>query len=112
MNTVPEKLYIAVLDQVSDYMVPTLVAHTILNADSAFANNNEYILWKRLSFKKVVIKVNKKEFEKIKTLEKVFLGYENTTLEGTFSCAILCPRAEYPNVIKFAKLWQPKPPEV
>lgn len=110
------KLYIAVLDTFPAYMVPTLVAHSILGAHLQFSRAyiidetgpcKAYVDWLVDSFRKVTVKVNQKEFDKIAALDNVYLGHENTTLEGAKSCAIVCPRTEYPNVIKFAKLWQP-----
>ena len=110
------KLYIAVLDAFPAYMTPTLVAHSVLGAHLQFSRayiidevgpHKLYADWLGDSFRKVVLKVNQKEFDKIAKLENVYLGHENTILESAKACAILCPRVEYPNVIKFAKLWQP-----
>lgn len=102
------KLYIAVLDEVPDHMVPTLVAHAVLNADTKFDGEQElYDQWYKYSFKKVVLRVNRKEFEKIKALDNVYLGFEGTVLGGENSCAVVCPRYEIPNVLKFAKMWTP-----
>lgn len=104
------KLYIAVLDEVPDHMVPVLVAHTVLGAHLAWNDRKDnfmYIEWLLKSFRKVVVKVNRKEFNKIAELPNVYGGYENSTLEGTISCIAVLPRPEYPNVIKFAKLWKP-----
>ena len=104
------KLYIAVRDDVPDYIVPTLVAHTILNANSAFENSAAWQVWKELSFKKCVVRVTEKEWAKICALESVYLGYEKHTLNGAMSCAVVlpCPNENLPNVLKFAKLWAPK----
>ena len=117
------KLYIAVLNEVPDYMVPTLVAHTILGAHLEYAKSyiaysekeyynpyTNYLIWLEESFKKCVVRVNKKEFEKIKSIPYTYLGHENTTLDGIKSCAvpIPVPTEELPNVLKFAKLWKPK----
>lgn len=104
------KLYIAVRDDVPDYIVPTLVAHTILNASSSFENNKAWQEWKELSFKKCVVRVNEKEWAKICSLENVFLGYEKHTLDGAMTCAVVlpCTNDQLPNVLKFAKLWSPK----
>ena len=114
------KLYIAVLNEVDDGMVPTLVAHSMLGAHLKFAleswqdsfeNNVEdiYSKWLNESFRKCVVRVNRKEFEKIKQFDKVYLGHENTTLGGEKSCAIPYPvwSTDLPNVLKFAKLWKP-----
>jgi hypothetical protein len=69
---------------------------------------NAYINWLEKSFKKCVVRVNQREFDKIAALPDVYLGHENTTLEGRKACAVVCPRLETPNVLKFAKLWKPK----
>lgn len=106
------KLYIAVLDEFPDYMVPTLVAHTMLRAHLLFTayEDPEYKDWINNSFKKCVLRVNSKEFEKIKQIQHTCLGYENNTLDAKISCAIPLPRKQedLPNVLKYAKLWKPK----
>lgn len=102
------KLYIAVLDEFPDFMTPTLVAHTMLGAHLVFENNKDYQEWLNNSFRKCVVRVNQKEFDKISALPEVYLGHENKTLGGKKSCAVICPRTETPNVLKFAKLWSPK----
>lgn len=113
------KMYIAVLDEVPAFMVPTLVAHAVLGAHLEFSQiyhetQGSYLLhkccydvWLKHSFKKVVLKVNRKEFDKIKAIPYTYLAHENKTLNAEKSCAVLCPRDEYHNVIKFAKMWQP-----
>lgn len=102
------KLYIAVLDEFPDYMTPTLVAHSVLSAHEKFRlTSKEYYDWYNSSFKKCVVRVNQKEFDKIVALPNVYLGHENKTLEGRKACAVVCPRKEVPNVLKFAKLWKP-----
>ncbi len=102
------KMYIAVLDEFPDFMTPTLVAHSVLGAHLIFENNPEYKTWLETSFKKCILRVNQKEFNKIASLSDVYLGYESNTLEGKNSCAVIMPRQEIPNVLKFAKLWTPK----
>jgi hypothetical protein len=111
------KLYIAVLDEFPDYMAPTLVAHTVLGyhlkSNQKFSSDNEFWFNYRgylvKSFKKVTVKVNQKEFNKIVALEHAFVGHENTTLDGRDSCAIWLWNGvgDLPNVLKFAKLWKP-----
>lgn len=115
------KMYIAVLDEAPDYMVPTLVAHTILNADDYFYNYvsttqetelvfNTYLRWRRDSYKKVTLRVNRKEYDKIKESCHVYEGSESTICDGKGSCLIVLPMedSERPNVIRFARLWKPK----
>lgn len=109
------KMYIAVLDEFPDNMVPTLVAHSVLAAHLMFGNSpyedgSLYNNWLETSFKKVTVKVNQKEFDKIAALPNVYLGHESNTLDGRKSCAVVCPYGEnedLPNVLKFAKLWTP-----
>lgn len=104
------KMYIAVLDEFPDYMTPTLVAHSVLGAHLVFNGDPIYDHWINNHFKKCVIRVNKKEFDKISALGAVYLGHENKTLEGKPSCAVVRPYAQdldIPNVLKFAKLWSP-----
>lgn len=107
------KLYIAVREEVAPEMVPVLVAHTILNADDHFYYHEDlivatwYMSWKQDSFKKVVVKVNEKEWKKIVEIPNVYLGHENTQMGGEKSCAVIPVMEEYPNVIKFSKVWRP-----
>jgi hypothetical protein len=103
------KMYIAVLDNVPDYIVPTLVAHAVLGAHLVFYEKPAYRKWIEDSFRKCVVRVNGKEFNKISELEYVYLAHENKTLDGIKSCAVPLPCAdeELPNVLKFAKLWKP-----
>ena len=119
------KLYIAVLDNVPDGMVPTLVAHSMLGAhlwlepidvpitsdcSTIVEERGLYKEWLSKSFRKCVVRVNRKEFEKISKLPLTYLGHENTTLNGEKSCAVVYPvwSDNLPNVLKFAKLWSPK----
>lgn len=115
------KLYIAVLEEVPSNMVPVLVAHAVLGAHLEFSrryiSDNEdifspyakYVDWLRFSFKKCILKVNRKEFNKLKNLEYIYLAHENTVLNGEKSCIVCLPMntQEVPNVLKFAKLWSP-----
>lgn len=114
------KMYIAVLDQVPDFMVPTLVAHTILGAhlkytsseceDVDYKSFKIYEEWLKNSFRKVVRRVNTKEFDKIQSTLDCYSGHENTTLGGMPSCLVALPveRDNVPNVLKFSKMWKPK----
>ncbi len=102
------KLYIAVLDEFPDYMTPTLVAHSVLSSHLKFQDDPAYKKWLADSFKKCVVRVNQKEFDKIAELPNVHLGHENNTLDGKKSCAVVCPTEDnLPNVLKYAKLWKP-----
>ena len=101
-------MYICVLDKFPDFMTPTLVAHSVLAAHLKFQDIPVYNYWLNNSFKKVVVRVSQKEFDKISELPNVHLGHENNTLDGKKSCAVVVPGNDLPNVLRFAKLWKPK----
>lgn len=110
------KLYIAVLDDFPDYMTPTLVAHSVLgynievNSGVNEKLQKDYLNYLTYSFKKVVVRVNQSEFNKIASLPDVYLGHENSVLEGKKSCAVWLYNGEdkMPRVLQFARLWKPK----
>lgn len=114
-----KRMYIAVLDEAPDYMVPTLVAHSILNAHIKFDHVHSghelpevviYRKWFQDSFRKVVLRVSRKEYDKIKGTLKHHEGHENTICDGKGSCLVVLPVESdaVPNVLKYAKLWKPK----
>ncbi len=105
------KMYIAVLDEFPDHMTPTLVAHAVLGAHLYFSGDPIYETWVTSSFKKCVVRVNQKEFNRICELGAVYVGFESNTLEGKVSVAVVRPYADnedVPKVLKFSKLWKPK----
>lgn len=111
------KMYIAVLDEFPDHMTPVLVAHAVLGyhqyygygkGEDASEEERIYDRWLYTSFKKVILRVNEKEFDKISDLKGVELFHENKTLEGKNACAVLVVGNDVPNVLKYAKLWKPK----
>ena len=101
------KLYVAILEQVPDNMVPVLVAHAVLGAHLKAVSNPQYLEWLDLSFKKCIVSVNEKEFNKLKPLA-IHLAYESTVLEGKESCAVILSQSPPCNTLKFARLWKPK----
>ena len=110
-NKILPKRYIAVRDDVPDHIVPTLVAHAVLaahlQAQMLCADFALYQDWLQHSFRKVILRVNEKEFNKIKLLN-CHLAYESTVLAGEQCCAVVYPLVDVPNVLKFGKMWQPK----
>lgn len=117
------KLYIAVLDECPDYMVPTVVAHAVLGAhvhfnclyddlEGMFDENpfKPYKDWFKSSFRKSVVRVNQREFNRIAALPDCYLGFESTVLDGKMCCAIPlpCSKEDRPNVLRYAQHWKPK----
>jgi hypothetical protein len=90
-------------------MTPTLVAHSVLGAHMKFCQDYNYNEWLMNSFKKCVVRVNQKEFDKIRQIPDVYVGHEIHTLDGLPSCVIPLPveNDQIPNVLRFAKLWKP-----
>lgn len=103
------RLYIAVLEDFPDYMTPTLVAHAMLGAHLMHSGKDVYDEWLRSSFRKCVVRVNQREFDKIAALPACYLAHEKHTLNGKDACAIPlpCDDDQLPKVLKFAKLWKP-----
>lgn len=116
-----KKMYIAVLDEAPDYMVPTLVAHSAIAAHikfntprrwegAALSEFETYLDWLENSFRKVVLRVNRREFDKIRETLVHHAGHENTICNAEPSCLVCLPveSDSVPNVLKFAKMWKPK----
>lgn len=100
------KLYIAVLDTaLKEDINHTIlsIAHVTLMAHKAFEGIPEYDDWLANSFRKCLVLVNQKEFNKIKQLDNVVVATE-MAMPGWELTAAICPRADWPNVIKYAKL--------
>ena len=112
----PNRLYICVREDFPDYMAPTLVAHAtlrhhLLHADLPNIYEAEYKDWLINSFRKCVVRLNLKEFNKVRELEGIVESWENNILNGEVSCVTYLhpPKSPLPNVLKFAKLWKPTP---
>lgn len=104
-----DKLYICVLDSVPDHMTPALVGHAVLrhHIASNSLSNERYLNWLAFSFRKCVVRVNQKEFDKIRELPDVVDSWENTVQSGSVSCLTVIASSNDHNVLKFAKLWKP-----
>ena len=113
------KMYICVLDGFPDYMTPTLVGHAVLRHHLVVQESGDgigllrdvefYNDWLNNHFKKCVVRVGQKEFDKIHKLDGVVGSWENNTLGGRVSClTVVVDNGNIPNVLKFAKLWKPK----
>lgn len=106
MTTI-DKLYICIIDNFPDFMTPTLTAHAVLRHHLEFEHNERYKNWLNNSFRKCVVRVNQKEFDKIRALDDVCESYELHTLEGQVSCLTIVSNKEEHKVLQFAKLWKP-----
>ena len=118
------KLYIAVLDRVTEHEMPSLVVHTVLSAHlqfarqymvlegkdpEAFAPYDLYLNWLEHSFETCIVKVNATELDRISQLTGTFLGHSDKILDGIKTCAIPLPvqPVDEPALLKSAKKWIP-----
>lgn len=109
-------MYIGVREDFPDFMTPTLVGHAVLRHALAHqelpeAYRDAYLHWVSQSFRKCVVRLNLKEFAKMRALPGTVESWENSTLDGAISCVTYITREDepLPNVLRFAKLWAPRP---
>lgn len=106
------KMYICVLDEVPDFIVPCLVGHSVLRHHLARVSgvlpDPLYPVWLQDSFRKCVVSVSQKEYDKIKEMDNIVESHENSTLGGKPSCITVVVGDECPNVLRYASLWKPK----
>jgi hypothetical protein len=100
------KMYIAVREGTPSGIAITSVAHAAVIAHILWSDLiTDYQVWQRDSFKKVVCVANDKEFNKLKELGNTQVVTESA-LNGAETAIVLCPRAEWPNVVKFLRKYQ------
>lgn len=110
------KMYICIREDFPDFMAPTLVGHAVLrhallHKDLPDCYEKAYEAWVKDSFRKCVVRLSIKEFDKARGLEGIVESWENNTLDGAVSCVtyVTVEGKPVPNVLKFAKLWKPHP---
>ena len=100
-------MYILVLDNVPDEFVPVITAHASLACYLRNSDNPHMIDWLENSFKKCIVKVNQKEFNKAKEFEGCTVMTESA-LDGQEVAIALTPRPheDWPKPVRFYKLWK------
>lgn len=105
------KLYIIIRSDVPDNMAPVLVAHSMLNADNHFKDDEVYKEWKEKSFRKVVVRTKDySEYERLVGMfPQAFEGKENITCNGEPTCLIPVPvlNSKVPGALKGLSSWKP-----
>ena len=97
------KMYILVKETLSVGIAMTAVAHASVACFRQYEHTRQMQDWLS-SFKKVVCKVNDKEFEKAKEFEcNVIL--KESTLNGLETAIAFMPREEYPKAFKHYRLY-------
>lgn len=98
-------MYILVKESVRVDMAIVSAAHASLACHLKFKDDEEYKEWRKYSFKKVVCKVNDKEFEKAKNFEDNIVMTE-ANLDNAEISIVFKPRLEWPKPFKFYKLYK------
>lgn len=104
------KMYIAVKESVPLGFAMVGVAHAAIIAHLNWGEDRvhkDYQHWREHSFKKVVLKVSDKEFEKLKSLRDAVVVTESA-LEEQQTCVVLCPRddADWPKFVRFLRMYK------
>ena len=101
------KMYILIKDEVPDKMAPVIAAHASLATYKRFEEDEDMKKWMGGVFKKVVCRVNAKEFERAREADK-HLVLTESALDNKEVCLGFCPREEYPKAFRFFRMWAPQ----
>lgn len=100
------KMYILIKEDVPDKFAPVISAHASLACYKKFEEDSDMQKWVNGIFKKVVCKVNEKEFANAINEEKNLVITESA-LESKEVCVVFCPRNTYSKQFNYFKLWSP-----
>jgi len=101
------KMYILIKDEVPDELAPVIAAHASLAAYRQFEKDVDMQTWVNGIFKKVVCRVNEKEFERAREADKQ-LTLKESVLDNQEVALAFCPRKVYPKAFRFFRMWRPK----
>ncbi len=99
------KMYILVKEDIPLGLAMTAVAHASLAMYLKYGDTPDMAKWLETSFKKVVCKVNEKEFENAKKVENCVVLTEST-LDDRETAIAFVPREEWPKMFKFFRLYK------
>lgn len=100
------KMYILIKEAVPDEYAPVIAAHASLACYKQYESNPDMQTWIKGIFKKVVCRVNEKEFEKASEIERSVILTESA-LNNQEVALVFCPREEYPKSFQFFRKWKP-----
>jgi len=107
------KMYILMLDEVPDASAPVMAAHSSLMCYDRYRADRFMTEWFYTSFKKVVCRVSREEFNKArKDCDKSVITKESNL--DYMECSItFCPRPkeDYPPFFRSLPLWKPSSPK-
>ncbi len=98
------RMYILIKETVPNKFVPVIAAHASLACYQKFETDENMQIWINSIFKKVVCKVNDKEFENAKN-ENIILT--ESALNNEEVCLAFSPRNEYSKQFKYFRMWKP-----
>lgn len=100
------KMYIAVRDNLTIGFALTAVAHAVAAAMDRWRGKDEdFDKWMETSFRKVIVKVGKREFAGLKKVSDKIVMTESA-LHGDETAIVFKPREEYPKKFKFLRLYR------
>lgn len=98
------KMYICIKDDVPKNFVPVISAHASLACYLKYKDSEIIQEWLDKSFRKVIVKVNEKEFNKAKELDSVVLT--ESALDGIEVAVAIPPMVECPKFMKYLQLYK------
>ncbi len=101
------KMYILLKDSLPDKFAPVVAAHASLACYKKFESNSDMQEWVQSVFKKVVCKVNDKEFENAKK-EPDHVVLTESALDNQEVAIAFSPRQEYSKQFRFFSMWMPE----
>lgn len=99
------RMYILIKDDIEPGLAVTAAAHGALACYLKFKNDPEMSAWLDRSFKKVVCRVDAKEFESAKTLGEHVVMTESA-LGGAETAIVFKPRDKWPKQFRSYRLWK------
>ncbi|MEM6718672.1 MAG: peptidyl-tRNA hydrolase [Bacteroidota bacterium] len=100
------KMYILLKASVPDSFAPVIAAHASLACYKKYEEDTAMQQWIQGIFKKVVCRVNDKEFENAKK-EARHIVLTESALENQEVCIAFCPREVYSKQFRFFRMWSP-----
>jgi peptidyl-tRNA hydrolase len=102
-----KRMYIFICDDVDLGHALLTAAHGAVACTVKYQDHPDTQEWLKGQFRKVVCKVNRVEFERIKTLSDDFLVMNECGIEGNPEISIVFrPREEFPKAFSFFKLYR------
>lgn len=101
------KMYILIKESVPPKFAPVIAAHASLACYKKFEQDEDMQTWINSIFKKVVCRVNDKEFENAKKEER-HLVLTESALDNQEVAIAFSPRTEYSKQFRFFRMWSPE----